>query len=184
MQKSKLRTLQEIFKRPAYLAIAGMVSFLMFTLALWLRNLSLLKEIIVSSAFSFSGKILFIVNFFGSIATAVTPFSAFLVILISILFGINASLLIYYIKQAKKLPRKEGIGTAGAFVSGILGIGCASCGSFLLGAILASFGASGLIMSLPLRGGELTILSIALLLLSIFLIAKSIQLTNNKSCSI
>jgi hypothetical protein len=89
--------------------------------------------------------------------------------------------LTYYYARQKELPKKEGAGAAGAFASGIFGVGCASCGSFLLGSLLASFGASGLIAFLPLRGEELTILSIALLGLSIFWISKKIQ--SKKVCA-
>lgn len=67
-----------------------------------------------------------------------------------------------------------------AFVSGILGVGCASCGSFLLGALLASAGAAGVIALLPLGGEEFSILAIGLLAASIFWMTKSIKRT--KTC--
>jgi len=84
---------------------------------------------------------------------------------------------LYYLVKRKDIPKKEGVGAAGAFASGLLGVGCASCGAFLLGSILASFGASGLIALLPLRGEEFSILAIVLLGLSIYWISKSIQST-------
>jgi hypothetical protein len=52
--------------------------------------------------------------------------------------------------------------------------GCAACGSFLLVTLLSFLGASGALALLPLGGGELGLLSIALLVLSIFLIARKI----------
>lgn len=176
------RTLKEVFRNYSYVLIASILAFAIFAFSLWLRNLPLLGNIISSSAFSFLDKLTLFVKFLGGITTNVTPFSAVLIIVMSMLFGINASLILYYFVKKGGVPAKEGAGAAGALASGILGVGCASCGSFLLGAILASFGASGLITLLPLHGEEFSILAIILLGLSIHWISKSIQ--SNKVCVI
>lgn len=105
-----LKTLRDVFKKPGYLVLALIVSFLIFSLSVWLRNLPFLGTVITSSAFSVPDKIILFVRFLGGIATNVTPFSAVLIVTMSLLFGINASMFIYYIKQAKEVPRKEGAG--------------------------------------------------------------------------
>jgi len=169
------RTIREVLRKSLYLAVAATVAFLIFSLAIWLRNLPFLKEVIVSPAFTIPDKMLLFVRFLGGIATNVAPFSATLIIIMSALFGMNISLMVYYFVKRRDIPKKESVGAAGAFASGLLGVGCASCGSFLLGSILASFGASGLITVLPLRGEEFSILAIVLLGLSIDWISKSIQ---------
>lgn len=176
------KVLRDVLSKPGYLLLALIVSFLIFSLAVWLRNLPFLETILTSSAFSIPDKIILFIKFLGGIATNITPFSAFLIISMSILFGVNAALFAYYLIQQRKMPRKEGVGIVGAFVSGIFGVGCSSCGSFLLGSVLASFGASGLIASLPLRGEEFSILSIILLLLSIIWVSKGIQ--KSKVCKL
>jgi hypothetical protein len=176
------KTIREVFRKPLYLAVAAAVAFLIFSLAIWLRNFPFLGEVIVSPAFTIPDKILLFVRFLGGIATNVTAFSAALIIVMSVLFGINASLILYYLVKRRDIPKKEGVGAAGAFASGLLGVGCASCGTFLLGATLASFGTSGLITLLPLRGEEFSILAIVLLGLSIYWISKSIQST--KICAV
>lgn len=176
------KVLKEVFRNYQYLIISVLFGFVIFSFSLWLRNLPLLKTIAVSPAFGLADKIVIFVKFLGGIATNVTLFSAFLIITMSILFGVNAALFAYYLIQQRQMPRKEGVGAAGAFVSGMFGVGCASCGSFLLSSLLASFGASGIITLLPLRGEEFSILSIALLSLSIYWISKSIQ--SKKVCVI
>lgn len=173
-----LATLKEVFRNARYGVIAAGVGCAIFALAVWLRNLGLLAQVATSPAFSVSEKVSLFVKFLGGIATNATPFSAFLIVTMSIFFGVNAALFLYYLAKQRGFPKKESAGAAGAFVSGIVGVGCASCGSFLLGSLLASFGASGLIAFLPLRGEELTMLSIALLGLSMFWLSKSIQSTN------
>ena len=60
-------------------------------------------------------------------------------------------------------------------VSGVLGMGCAACGSFLLTSIFSLFGASWLLSYLPLDGGEFGILGVILLAVSLYLTAKKIQ---------
>lgn len=177
-----LRTIKEVFRNYRYILIALIFAFAIFAFSIWLRNLPLLGNIITSPAFGFSDKITLFIKFLGGIATNAAPFSAILIIVMSTLFGINASLFLYYLVKRRELPKKEGVGALGAFASGMLGVGCASCGSFLLGAALASFGASGLIAFLPLRGEEFSILAIILLGLSIYWISKSIQTT--KVCAV
>ncbi|MBK5204909.1 MAG: hypothetical protein JJD98_05735 [Polaromonas sp.] len=59
-------------------------------------------------------------------------------------------------------------------MSGVIGIGCAACGSLILGVILPSFGAAGALAALPLNGEEFGILSVALLFVSLLLISKNI----------
>lgn len=176
-----IRALKKVFRNYRYITIVLLIGFLIFSLSVWLRNLPLLKIVALSSAFSFSDKIAIFVTFLGGIATKVNLFSAVLMVTISILFCINASLYIYYLKQVKKLPRKEGVGAVSAFVSGMFGVGCASCGSFLLGSIPAFFGASGLILLLPLRGEELSMVSIVLFLWSMHWMSGGIQ--KSKICT-
>ncbi|HQU09423.1 MAG TPA: hypothetical protein PLV25_05630, partial [Opitutales bacterium] len=59
--------------------------------------------------------------------------------------------------------------------SGVLGMGCAACGSFLLTSLLSLFGASWLLSYLPLAGGEFGILGVILLAVSLYMTAKKIQ---------
>src|SRR3990167_6321689 len=86
----------------------------------------------------------------------------------------NFRLIVYYFARKRNLPKKEGIAAAGGLAGGILGIGCASCGSFILTSLLASFGASGALAFFPLGGAEFGILGVFLLTTSIFLICKNI----------
>jgi hypothetical protein len=177
-----LKTLKEVFRNYRYILIALIFAFVIFSFSLWLRNLPLFGNIIGSPAFSFFDKVTLFAKFLGGIATNVTLFSAALIVIMSMLFGINASLFLYYLVKRRGFPKKEGVGALGAFASGMLGVGCASCGSLLLGAALASFGASGLIGFLPLRGEEFSIFAIILLGLSIYWISKSIQ--TSKICKL
>ena len=105
-------------------------------------------------------------NSLGNFATNLSPIGQVGTILIAILLGLNITLLVSYIKT-----RRAASGSAaghstrslGGIIAGIFGIGCAACGTALLGAFLSIFGATGLLAILPLHGQELTLLSVAIL---------------------
>ena len=79
-----------------------------------------------------------------------------------------------FVRKRRRLGKKTVAVGVGGFISGLFGVGCASCGAFLLTAILSSFGAMGLLVYLPLRGGELGVLGVILLIISLALISKKI----------
>ena len=66
--------------------------------------------------------------------------------------------------------------------SSVLGVGCATCGSFLLTSVLSLVGASGTLALLPLGGGEFGLIGVLLLLIAIYITAK--QISNPAICKI
>ena len=62
----------------------------------------------------------------------------------------------------------------GGLASGFFGVGCAACGAFVLGPVLAFVGASGLIALLPFGGEEFGALGVAMLCFSLVLTARKI----------
>lgn len=168
-------TFKTAFGNFRYPAIAVIISLATFVIAVWLRNFRLLVEVFGSAAIPLSDKLSLFVKFLAGAGSSVGLFSFALIILTSVLFGINASLIIYYFVRKRKVPKKEGIAAAGGLASGILGIGCAYCGSFVLTSLLATLGASGSLAFFPLGGAEFGVLGVFLLTTSIFLVCKSIR---------
>lgn len=168
------QSLTEVFGLPRYAVFALLLSLVAFAAFLWLQNLQLLIRVASSSLFAFPDKILFSLRLLGGITTSVRPGAAVLIVVMACLFGVNAALLTYSLRHRRStlIARTKG-GTVVAVISAIFGVGCASCGTYLLGAVLASVGASSLLSFLPLGGREFLILSILLLLLSIIWTAKS-----------
>ncbi len=171
-----IQVLQKVFRKPAYLFTALSVSIIIFAFALWFPNLSLIVSIMDHPGISLSQKLDLPLSLLGSIATNFTLLSASYTIAIAILFGIDISLIIYFLRRRIAEVKQAGIGTSFfGITSGILGMGCAACGSFLLTSILPIFGASWVLSHLPLAGGEFGILGVILLTVSIVLTAKKIQ---------
>ena len=88
--------------------------------------------------------------------------------------GINITLLVYYMKRTFALQKEIGTSALG-MVAGFLGVGCASCGSALLSSFIGLSAATGFIGILPLKGLEFSLLSIVIISISIYVVARNIQ---------
>lgn len=96
-------------------------------------------------------------------------------IIISLLFGIWVSLL-YRMKLKQIGFHEHSIGFFGSS-AGIFSAGCPMCGSLVLGIFGAPLG----LFFLPFKGLELKALSMAFLLISVFVMAKSL---NCRTCDV
>lgn len=165
-----VRTIREVFGQARYAALAGLATLIAFALAVWLPNLKLIAQLINDSQISIGLKVKIPFSFLGSIATNFSFFSASYTIAISLLFGANLALMVFYIRKRKALSRQSNLSSFGGISSGVLGIGCAACGSF----ILSVLGITGAVALLPLRGAEFGILSVVLLGASIFSLSQKL----------
>jgi hypothetical protein len=87
----------------------------------------------------------------------------------------DIAMIIYFFKRKRiGLPKGTAAASASGVASGVVGIGCAACGTFILSTLLSFIGASGAIALLPLKGEEFGLLSVILLAISVFLIARKI----------
>lgn len=170
------KALQEVFRKPTYAFIALLTSVVVFVFAVWFPNISLIVKIMGHPGVSFSQKLDLPISLLGSISTNFTLLSASYTIAIAILFGVNLAMVIYFLRRRINEVTKSGVAT-GFFgiMSGVVGMGCAACGSLLLSSILSLFGATWILSFLPLAGGEFGILGVILLTISIFMIAKRIE---------
>ena len=177
------RVFTEVFAQPKYLALAAGPSIVVFVLATWLPNLRLIATVIASANTSLSEKVGVPISLIGSITTNFTTLAAVYTVLIAFLFGVYLVLFVYYLKK-KRAGAQRGevaIGFFG-FASGVLGIGCAACGSVLLTGTLALFGTATALSFLPLGGAEFGILGAVLLALAVYVTAK--QIANPNVCPV
>jgi hypothetical protein len=171
-----VKGLLQVFQKIQYSLLAGSIALVIFSFIVLFPNLRLLIQILSNQTFSFGAKMQFVFSLFGSIQTNFTFISATYTILIAVLFGMNIAMFAYYIRRQRAVVGKSNSALGvGGLVSGIFGIGCASCGTFILTWALGFFGATGLIAFLPLGGEEFGILGVILLLYSVVTIAKKIS---------
>lgn len=159
-----------------YALLALITSAVVFAFAVWFPNLPLIVKIMGHPGISLLQKLDLPISLLGSIATNFTLLSALYTIAIALLFGVNLAMTIYFLRRKVSEVRQSGVATGFiGLASGVLGMGCAACGSLLLTSGLSLVGASGILAFLPLAGGEFGILGVILLLISIYFIAKQIQ---------
>lgn len=170
-----IRGLRETFGSVRYVLLALCVSGISLAFTLWLPNLGLMYHVLTQADVPLWMRLRVPLAFLGSISTNFSPISAVSAVLISLLFGLDAALLTKYFSRRASGTGGSGLALGtGGMASGILGIGCAACGSVLATGALSLVGATGILVLLPLRGGEFGILGVLLLALSVFSVAKNI----------
>lgn len=142
--------------------------------AIWLPNLSFLQHAAVSSDYTINQKFSLFFTSLGALHTNFTLLSRSLTIAVALLFAINMVLVVFYFRKKTALQRTGGLSFTGALM-GLLGTGCAACGSILLSAVFGIAATASFIGVLPLKGQEFSLLSVAILLFSIYLTVKKIQ---------
>lgn len=157
-----------------YLLLSVIFSIAFLVLSIWLPNLSFIKNTVFSTSLSPDRKMDILTASLWAIKTNFTPLSRTLAITTAILFGINFSLLVYYLKLKLEGAKAISSGLGGMFFA-ILGSGCASCGSVILTSLLGVSATVSLVYTLPLRGNEFGIASLVILGLSTFLLAQKIN---------
>ncbi len=165
------KALKDVFSRPAPVILAAATTLLMLGITVGLMNYQLFAAIVLSDAYSFSEKLRVVVASLGSLRTGVTAGELAITLATAVLAGINVATLAHYVRRSVQLRAAAGASVLG-IAGGLLGIGCASCGSVLLVSLLGLTAASGFLGALPLRGMEFGLVSILILLLSLVVVLK------------
>lgn len=169
------QALQKVFRKPSYMLLALGTSLVIFAFAVWLPNLRLLWSFFQSGA-TIVEKLHLTLSLLGSISTNFSLLSASHTITIAILFGVYVALLVYFLrKRVVAVSRREAMVGTGGVLSSLFGIGCATCGSFLLTTLFGWAGASAVLALLPLRGSEFGIMGVILLAIALYATAKQIE---------
>lgn len=165
----------EVLRRPAYLLLATAVAVLVLAATLWLPNYRLLGAVFTTPGVALGTKWQLLASLAGGLAGSLGVAGAVTTTSIPVLFGVDVALIVYFARQRRaRLAHGEIAASVGGAASGAIAAGCAACGSFLLLPLLSFLGAAGVLVLLPLGGAELGLVSIGLLLLSIYLIARKI----------
>lgn len=157
--------MRAVFKKPAYLIFAAAAAFLFYAMSVWIPLWSLLRYVDGPTALRL-------------LALSLIDLGAadmFLALALAFLVGINAALLLFYLKryglQAKTATASAMLGT----ITGILGFGCAACGSLFFTTLLASVVGIGIATAFPVSGIIFQFVGIALLVFSIIKLSRSIS---------
>jgi len=163
-----------VFARPSYAAAAGVLAMAAFLLAVWFPNLGLIGAVLGDESLPLATRLGFPLSLLGGIGTNFSLLSAGYTTAIAVLFGVNSTMIVYLLRQRRAAAGRGVALGAGGVASGVLGIGCAACGSLIAGAVFSFVGTAGALAVLPLNGEEFGILSVVLLLVSLLLTSGSI----------
>lgn len=162
------------FRRWPYALLASCVVLLLLFAVAWLRNLSFLWYFFATPGFTWTTRFTILASSFQTLQLNSTPLGLTLIVVVALLAAVNISLLVFYIRRRMYLEKEMGTSALGTLF-GLLGVGCASCGSVILSSFFG-FGATIHILGfLPLHGQEFSYLGIVLLLISIIMVSKKIM---------
>lgn len=159
-----------VIKKPKYALLTIFLSFLLFSIFMFLNNISLfvsafeisqdpgiMTKVLLNAAdmvFDIGG-----IAAFGSVVT------------VSVLGGLSISMVIYKIAATRRLGVKQGLLSFGGVFGGALSSACAACST----ALISILGVVGGLAIFPFRGLELSTLSIFILVVSIFFMSKNLN---------
>ena len=181
MKNNLIKTLHDIFSRPTYVVLALILSIFVWTGIIWLSGYQVISYALTSDLFDWGTKLKILWTSLGSFNTNFTLSSQISVVFVSLLSGVNLSMLVYHFRSNFLLQKNSGMGMIGVAI-GTFGVGCSACGSVILSSLFGVGTATLFVSWLPLQGLEFSIIGIFLILISIYLLAKKIQSPN--SCSI
>lgn len=158
-----------------YILLATIVGLSVLGFTILLPNLKLIGLVSADSSVSIGDKIGLFIALLGAIATNFTLLSALTTIIISLLVGVNVAFMLYlYRRQKAALSGSSVPVSVSGMTAGIFGVGCATCGSFILTGFLTAVGGIGILAILPFRGQEFGIIGVILLLYTTYFLAQKI----------
>lgn len=182
MKVSAIEAIRIVFSKPSYSLLFLFISAALFFIAVLTPNFSLISRVWQSENVNFETKAKLVFQLLGGIRTNFHFFSAVSTSLSALLFGVNVAMTVFYLKRKRSI-KKSFLGTiSGGFAAGLMGVGCAICGSLFLSAFLPVLGLGGILSFLPLGGGEFGILGVILLFVSLVIISK--QIADENICKI
>ena len=169
-----MATIAKVITNPKYLALSTLVALIVIAFAAWLPNLHLITRTMTSSSMTIWQKTNLLTSLLGSLQTNFTPLSQVVTATSAVLTGLQASLLVFYIRQTAAVQQSMGVSFVGVATS-MLGVGCVSCGSVVLTSLIGFGSATAVLGFLPFRGVEFGVLGIGILLAAMSLTLKKIN---------
>lgn len=165
--KTSLKNILKILIKPPYFLLAIVAGLIILGVILWSLNLDLLSYVFIESGLPLNEKISFFISVYKGIFVSSGQLPALTMIILSILFGINISSMVFVIKNRKHQKTKYGSTAAGLSLA-IIGGGCVACGTSVLTPLLLTLGVGGAVSYLSEIGVYINLLASCFLLWSIY----------------
>lgn len=177
------RTVRLVLSIPVYAALAVLVCLGTLTAIVVSQNGSLVADLVIGGSLPLSNRLTVFTQQYPFVGPGFTTAAGLAVLVVSGLTGTNVSLVTYHLRE-HDLSASGGGASAVGMALGVLGAGCAACGSALVVGVLSLAGASGLVLLLPFEGLEVSFLAIVALALSTYWIAQGLRGDSVRGCPV
>lgn len=176
------RTVRLVLGIPAYALLAAVLAAVALTVFSLSQNLDVVA-FALSGTVSSAGALSIILDQFPVLGPRYDLVTGYALVLIAVMVGVNLALVTYHVRE-HGLAAEGGSGSAVGVFLGLLGAGCAACGSAILVGVLSLFGAAGLATALPLDGLEFSGLAVLVLFLSTYWLAEGMRGGEIRGCPV
>ena len=176
------RTLRLVLSIPAYTGVAVVAGVASLALFVFSQNLSLVS-FALTGPLPLENRMTILLEQFPFVGTSYTLVTGLALLVVAGLVGANVSLVTYHLRE-HRVGLKQGSGSLVGVVLGVVGAGCAACGSAILAGVLSLVGATGLLTAFPYEGLEFSGLAVLALLLSMYWLADGMRGGEIRGCPI
>ncbi|MCX2818195.1 hypothetical protein EGH25_02365 [Haladaptatus sp. F3-133] len=177
------RTVRLVNSSPAYAALSAVTGFVGLNLFVVSQNINLFINVVVSGTLALDARLAVLFGLYPFVGTAFTATEGVVLLVVAAFFGVNLSMLTYQLRE-NRVSLREGSGSAAGMALGVLGAGCAACGTAVLAGILSLFGAAGVLTLLPFNGLEFSLVALVLLALSVYWLADGMRGGEVRGCPV
>ncbi|MFT4921190.1 MAG: hypothetical protein ACI8XM_000385 [Haloarculaceae archaeon] len=176
------RTLRLVLSVPVYAALAVVAAVLTLSLFVFSQNLSLVS-FALSGGIPLDNRLTILTQLYPFVGNSFSVVQGVALVVVALLSGVDIAFVTYHVREHGLSVAESGGGAVGVFL-GVLGAGCAACGSAILVGVLSLFGATGLLTLLPLEGLEFTGLAVIVLVLSMYWLADGMRGGEIRGCPV
>lgn len=168
------RTARLVLSVPAYAVLAVVAGFVGLNALVISQNMALFLDTVVTGNLPLGARLGILKGLYPFVSPSYPFAMSTFIVAVAGLFGVNLSMLAYHFKE-NGVSVREGSGSAVGLFLGVLGAGCAACGTAVLAGILSVFGVVGGLAFLPFDGIEFSVLAALTLLVSVYWIADGMR---------
>ncbi|MFB6204949.1 MAG: hypothetical protein ABEJ05_00250 [Haloglomus sp.] len=176
------RTLRLVLSIPGYAVLAAVAAWLTLSLFVFSQNVALVS-FALSGTLPLAGSVTVLTQLYPFVGNSFTPLQGLALVLVALLSGVDIAFVTYHVRE-HGLSRAESGGSAVGVFLGVLGAGCAACGSAVLVGVLSLVGATGLVTLLPFDGLSFTALATVVLVLSMYWLADGMRGGEIRGCPV
>ena len=168
------RTARLVLTLPAYAVVGLVATALSLTAFVVSLNVPLVLDLVVGGSLPLGSRLTILAELYPFVGTSFGPLQGILLVVVALLTGLDIAMVAYHFRTHGLSVSEGGSGALGV-VLGVLGAGCAACGSAVLLGVLSLFGVSTSLLFLPLDGLEFAVGALIVLTLSIYWIADGMR---------